>query len=450
MKELPFEQLGKEILSTARNELYLAMRFLDVALSGLSFAMDPAISSTATDGDTLYFQPRNLLSSYEENPVLVNRSFLHNLLHCIFSHLYLPPMENDALWNLCCDICVESIMDSLPVSCVQKLPSPFREKTYQYLDGSCSLYTPSRLYRILEGSIFYHQNMPLLEREFCIDSHDLWPREKKNPDGDSPDEDTRRREEKWREIGEKTRTAMETFERQAGTEAGTLLQVLKLSRERSPGYGAFLRRFASWHESIRLNDEEFDAAFYTLGMDLYGNIPLIEPLEYKEEKKVRELVIAIDTSGSVQGAPVRRFLSETYDVLRESGHFSRHMEIRLLQFDTVIQEELRITSMEQLQSLSESVTVRGFGGTDYRCVFRYINERKSRGQLGRLQGLMILTDGYGVYPDRPAGYPTAFLLADFLRSDGYRAGEPAWERVPPWAIKIRLTENEWRIEHEPL
>ena len=33
----------------------------------------------------------------------------------------------------------------------------------------------------------------------------------------------------------------------------------------------------------------------------YGNLPLIEPLEYRETKKVREFVIAIDTSASCRG-----------------------------------------------------------------------------------------------------------------------------------------------------
>ncbi len=36
-------------------------------------------------------------------------------------------------------------------------------------------------------------------------------------------------------------------------------------------------------------------------MELYGNMPLVEPLEYKETDRVRDFVIAIDTSESVRG-----------------------------------------------------------------------------------------------------------------------------------------------------
>ena len=51
------DALGKEILRTARNELYLKMRYLDVALSSLRFQMDGEIGSIGTDGQGLSFHP---------------------------------------------------------------------------------------------------------------------------------------------------------------------------------------------------------------------------------------------------------------------------------------------------------------------------------------------------------------------------------------------------------
>lgn len=51
------ELLGQEILKIARNELYLKMRYLDVALSSLRFQMDGEIGSIGTDGQMLYFHP---------------------------------------------------------------------------------------------------------------------------------------------------------------------------------------------------------------------------------------------------------------------------------------------------------------------------------------------------------------------------------------------------------
>ncbi len=47
--------------------------------------------------------------------------------------------------------------------------------------------------------------------------------------------------------------------------------------------------------------DSFGPIFYTYGLNQYHNMPLIEPLEYKGTRCVRELVIAIDTSRSTSG-----------------------------------------------------------------------------------------------------------------------------------------------------
>lgn len=437
MDILTHTALGMEILSTARNDLYLSLRFLDAALAGLTCEMNPLIPASATDGEKLYFQPHYLFHAYDENPVTVNRAYLHNLLHCLFSHLYMEPGETRNLWDLCCDICVESIIDSLDEPCLRKIPSSLREETSRYIQNHrISLYTPGRLYHLFDGSIFYQQHALPLEQDFCIDSHEFWPRKK------DEEKNTRQRKqqnsERWQELGDKTRTNMETYERRAGTKAGKLLNILKLSYGNPEKYDHFLRRFTAWQDCLRINEEEFDTAYYTLGMEQYGNIPLIEPLEYKEEKMIRNLVIAVDTSGSVQGVPVRRFLSETLAILGNSHLFFNNMQIHLLQFDTVVQEDILITSFEQFAEQTDSFTVRGFGGTDYRCVFQYVREMTDTGIQNAIQGLLILTDGYGTYPSSPPPWPTAFLLADFLNKESAYAREPAWDAVPAWAIRQRI------------
>lgn len=68
-----------EILGNARNELYLSMRFLDVALSSLYFAPDPAVRGLGTDGTTLFFQMESLAAMYKKNRILVNRTYLHGV-----------------------------------------------------------------------------------------------------------------------------------------------------------------------------------------------------------------------------------------------------------------------------------------------------------------------------------------------------------------------------------
>ena len=77
-------------------------------------------------------------------------------------------------------------------------------------------------------------------------------------------------------------------------------------------YSAFLRKFSVMGEVMKVNDDEFDYIFYSYGLKLFDNMPLIEPLEYKEAKRIKEFVIAIDTSGSVEGELVQLFLQKTW------------------------------------------------------------------------------------------------------------------------------------------
>lgn len=74
---------------------------------------------------------------------------------------------------------------------------------------------------------------------------------------------------------------------------------------------------------MKVNPDEFDYIFYTYGLKLYENMPLIEPLEYREVKRIREFVIAIDTSGSVAGEQVQRFVQKTYNILKSTESFFR-------------------------------------------------------------------------------------------------------------------------------
>ena len=80
------QEIGSSILRVARDELYLGMRFLDVALSSFSYQMDGQIHGFGTDGRVMYFQPQMLGGLYRENRILVNRGYLHMVFHCIFRH----------------------------------------------------------------------------------------------------------------------------------------------------------------------------------------------------------------------------------------------------------------------------------------------------------------------------------------------------------------------------
>ena len=186
-------------------------------------------------------------------------------------------------------------------------------------------------------------------------------------------------------------------------------------------------------EEIRVNPDEFDYIYYMYGLSNYGNMPLIEPLEYAEEKRIRDFVIAIDTSASVRGKKVEGFLERTYDILSKSVSLSEKLNIHIVQCDARVTSDTVIESKNELREVSKNFHIRGYGATDYRPVFAYVEELKRENKIQKLKGLIYFTDGYGIYPESPPDYDTLFV---FDSEDEYRMP------VPGWAIKVVMEDTE--------
>ena len=105
---------------------------------------------------------------------------------------------------------------------------------------------------------------------------------------------------------------------------------------------------------------------YTYGLKLYEKMPLVEPLEYKEVKKVREFVIAIDTSGSVSGDTVQAFVQKTYNILQSTESFASKVHIRIIQCDREIREDVKITSAARISVLFSTMWRSSAGAGNFR------------------------------------------------------------------------------------
>ena len=84
---------------------------------------------------------------------------------------------------------------------------------------------------------------------------------------------------------------------------------------------------------------------------------------------MREFVIAIDTSASCRGSIVKSFLRKTFEMLKEGENFFQKVNIHILQCDSEIQSDVKITDREELEAYLKDISLRGFGGTDFRPVF---------------------------------------------------------------------------------
>lgn len=162
-------------------------------------------------------------------------------------------------------------------------------------------------------------------------------------------------------------------------------------------------------------------------------MPLIEPLESREVMKIQEFVIVIDTSYSTNGPLVKRFLEETFQIIRQRDSFFRKSHIRIIQCDNQVHADAVIRSEEDITRLLSDFSLIGGGGTDFRPAFAYVNRLLDEGAFHNLRGLLYFTDGKGIYPSKRPPYETAFI---FLDESGFTP------EVPAWAMKIHLDADE--------
>lgn len=418
----------KEILSNCRNELYLNMRFLDVALSSLIFEPSMELGRTATDGAVLKYNPEFLMEQYRLSDVQVNRCYLHSILHCLLGHVWNSRGAEDMpIWNLACDIAVESVIDSLPYRCLRNPSKPYRRAVYQGLEKKMPVLNAEAVFYLLRETQPDVRVVARLIQEFAVDEHFLWEQDAKA--SDLPME----QQNQWQDIRDKMETELEIFSKEAAEDSKGLREQLRVENRERYDYRAFLKKFCVLKEEMRIDLDSFDYIFYHYGMELYGNMPLIEHLETKETNKIEDFVIVIDTSMSCKASLVRKFLEETYSILSQSESFYRRFCIHIIQCDERVQSDVVIENRQQLQQYMEDFQLQGMGGTDFRPAFAYVNTLLAKKAFHKLRGLIYFTDGYGVFPLKKPPYDTAFVFfrEDYLDVD-----------VPPWAMKLILDERD--------
>lgn len=421
------QTMARRVMEQTRTELYLDQRYLSAALGALPPApLRSAQTALATDGAALYYPPGWVLGIYRKNRRYLPRACLHSVLHCLLRHLWLRGGRDAALWDLACDIAVENALDALHTPAIERPVGWLRQQVYAQVKAACPLPGAGPIYRWLQGlDAAVRQRY---QAEFFCDSHRLWP-----ADPDAPAAQLRGRQ--WEQLGRQTQLRMEETGRQAGESDGAqaLQAQVQASRSRR-SYRDFLRRFAVWREEPRLDPDEFDLGYYTYGLRTYGNLPLIEPLESRESKKVRDFVIVLDTSESTAGELVRAFLRETFTLLKSQDSFFRQCRILVMQADNAVRDETWLNDLDALDRYAEHFTLAGGGGTDFRPALARVEALRAEGPLRDVQGVLYFTDGKGVYPARRPPFDVAFL---FLEN-----GAPPPE-VPPWAMRLVLQPEEF-------
>lgn len=411
-----------------------------------------------TDGRYLYYEPELLCRSYLDSPEHLFRIWLHVHLHCLLLHVSGPVTwkspKSRTLYQQACDLSAALLMRLLLPDDSDQL---FLRELNQCLGNSPDNHTDVNTLVLFRHLIDFQYLLPLLRdnprlldlADRCaLDTHQFWPADPPSASGSSDGKVSAECScaamghrpalspqllRKWKHSLAKLETVLENGNGTRGISSASAVENASLQEHDSMDYHHFLRRFTVPGEEALLDLESFDYIPYHYGFTHYGNLAFLEPLEYLEVNRLDELAIAIDTSGSCSGRIVRRFLEETWNILRQRENFFARMRLHLIQCDSLIQEHRIFTSLEEWEDALPNLKIRGHGNTDFRPVFQLLNGMIEKREIRRLRGLLYFTDGDGIYPRQAPPYETAFV---FLNRQTEK------QKIPDWAIRLNLNLHE--------
>ncbi|MCR5735218.1 MAG: VWA-like domain-containing protein [Lachnospiraceae bacterium] len=381
------------------------------------------LSMIGTDGEHLFFDPERVMQSYRYNGIdLIREEIFHVIMHGILGHFErTKEFSHPRLAGFVMDLEIEEIMEELGMNRIfNALPRPDWYKTI-----GLNLYN-----RALRDKALYDQ-VSRTGKMRTLDDHSLWwDRSKTKGEKDFTSHDNGSvpmdLNRKWEEARKYILGSRKTGDvdgkliigmlkrdgtgfKIRGKGAGTTECLIRAEGNKY-SFSEVLSLFIKNRMVFRVQPDSFDPMLYEYGLSLYGNVPLMEPLEETEEKRIENLCIAIDTSGSCFDK-AGKFLDQVTGIFDEAAGDCRFGNIYLIQCDDGIHNVRILEDMEGLSEIKDSMTFEGFGGTDFCPVFNWIDENIAANNE-EVDCLLYFSDGEGRFPDKApvSDYPVIFAL----------------------------------------
>ena len=383
---------------------------------GLQLACAPC-KTACTDGSRLIFDPAfaEKLSDQELQFVI-----LHEVLHCVFRHCIRGKGLHSVLYNIACDIVVNSTI--LAMWGQESMMIAGEKAMHLAPDGKEGReYNAEEIYQML-----IHQNhtngISQMQTDQKNANKSSQMQTNQNPpasmqtDNEGFEKSSFDRHDIWQGICDKAQLQdnwnrkIQSAFRQCGDSTGMPQQVRTIVQDIAHRSGL------NWKQLLHdfLQSDTYDYNFlppdrrYAFS-DFY--LPAYNMDE--EHQTADDIWVCIDTSGSVTGEELTCTMAEILDAMRQAG-----LKRRISFFDSNITEPEPFEFENDLKNL----TAQGGGGTSFHIIFRYLKE-KLYPDLPR--AILIFTDGYARFPEQKAALDVPVL---WLICKGGNADVP-WGQV---------------------
>ena len=363
------DRKAKDKLTSARVALLLKQPFFGNMATRLELTnADEWIPTAATDGRRFYYNSKfiNMLDRQE-----VEFLFGHEVLHCCYDHIARTGERDRQLFNVACDYAVNRDLIAHRVGKMITTVDCLYDIKY---DGMSAEQIYNELYENVDKVTIDE----LVDR--VLDEHleDTASDDGKGNNGsgnDSSKGPVKISKEDRQAIKDEIKEAM----MQAAEAAGADNTPESIRR----AITTFTKPQMDWRDLLRqtiestIKDDFSWQRTSRRGWHIDAILPGMTPGEETD------VVVAVDTSGSISNKTLELFLSEVKGIMESFTTYKVH----LFCFDTSVHNPQTFTS-DNLADISE-YELNGYGGTDFNCVFSYlVNEGIEP------QRLIMFTDGY--------------------------------------------------------
>ena len=373
---------AKEKLAKAKAKLMLEHPYIGAIATGLKIVNDPQKLTFESNGAQLTYNAEY----FEKVPIEeIEFALANGAMHAALKHTERMHTRVGRLWQAATDITVNSML----------VKNGFVLPPYAYYDPRFEGMYAEEIYNILTEEMTWNDTLEETEAPTPDDaaskaepspqqpSESVSSIEPLVPFDDTIERDTEALEA---EIVEHFEQVFQKYRRQGDLPEG-LERVMPLLFEHRIDWRERLYRYIADYAKSSYSFMPPNMKYLYRGISL----PSLS-------SDLLRIIIAVDTSGSVNEEMLGHFLSEVSGIMQQYPNY----EIDILTADAKVQSHKTYLPGEPL-----ACEMHGGGGTDFRPVFSYIEREIDYPTL-----LLYFTDGMGTFPKDPPAYDVVWVMPE--------------------------------------
>ncbi len=353
-------------MTKARANLVVGHPFFGALSLRLKLTEDPSIETAMCDGITIKYNPKFV----DDLPLTkVQGLIAHEVMHPAFLHHTRRGSRDHKKWNIACDYAINNIL----------VDAGFDLPEGGLVSSNYKGMTAEHIYSLLP------ENTPTSKRYSSDGSGNPDP----GGDGgveDSPEKGESRQhneEAQWKiAVSQAAHVA-----KQRGKLPAELERLLENVFEPVLPWKAILHRFMTEKSLDDFSWKRSNRRLISQGIYIPSRL---------SEDAMGDVVVVIDTSGSITDKELQEFGSEITGIISET----RPQKTYVMYCDA------RVAHVDEFDPDDNiTFTARGGGGTDFRPPFDWLEEKGITPKA-----LVYLTDGYGPFPESEPNFPTMWVI----------------------------------------